>query len=150
MSLKTTIDNDIKTAMKAKDQASLRALRAIKSAILLAETSEGRSDKDLTEAEEMQLLTKQAKQRKDAYEQFSANNRDDLAQIEAEELAVIERYLPQALGTEALESAVREIIAETGATSVKDMGKVMGIATKRLAGKADNKAVSAIVKQLLG
>ena len=150
MSLKTTIDNDIKTAMKAKDQASLRALRAIKSAILLAETAEGRSGKELAEAEEMQLLTKQAKQRKDAYEQFSANNRDDLAQIEAEELIVIERYLPQALGPEALESAIREIIAETGAASIKDIGKVMGVATNRFAGKADNKAVSAIVKQLLG
>ena len=150
MSLKTTIDNDIKTAMKAKDQASLRALRAIKSAILLAETAEGRSGKELAEAEEMQLLTKQAKQRKDAYEQFSANNRDDLAQIEAEELIVIERYLPQALGPEALESAIREIIAETGAASIKDIGKGMGVATNRFAGKADNKAVSAIVKQLLG
>lgn len=136
--------------MRAKDQAALRALRAIKAAILVLETSEGRANKMLEEAEEMLLLTKQVKQRKDAYEQFTANNRDDLAKIEAEELAVIERYLPQPISQKELERIVGEIIAETGATSMKDMGKVMGPAIQQLAGKADSKAISAVVKQLLG
>lgn len=136
--------------MKAKDQASLRALRAIKAAILLAETSEGRNGAELTAEEELKLLTKQAKQRRDSYQQFADNNREDLASIEAAELTVIEQYLPKQLSPEELEATVKEIIAKTGATSMKDMGKVMGMASKQLAGKADGKAISILVKQLLG
>lgn len=148
MSLKTTIEQEIKSAMKAKDQASLRALRAIKSAILLMETEEGRSG-DISADEEMKLLMKQAKQRKDSIEQFRANGRDDLAQTEQEELEVIERFLPKALSTEELTARIREIISRVGASSVKEMGKVMGVASKELAGLADNKAVSDVVKSLL-
>lgn len=140
----------MKTAMKAKDQVSLRALRAIKAAILLTETSEGRKGEELTSEEELKLLTKQAKQRRDSYQQFADNNREDLASIEAAELTVIEQYLPKQLSSEELEATVKEIIAKTGATSMKDMGKVMGMASKQLAGKADGKAISLLVKQLLG
>lgn len=149
MSLKTTIDQDIKDAMRSKDQAALRALRAIKSAILLAETSEGHTSGELTEDEEMKLLTKQAKQRKDSLAQFLANNRNDLAEKEQEELAIIERYLPKPFTSEELTAAIQSIVAEVGASSIKDLGKVMGIASKRLAGKADGKAISEAVKQIL-
>jgi uncharacterized protein len=149
MSLKTRIDEDIKVAMKAKDQASLRALRAIKSVILLAETETGRDGKPIEESEEMKILAKQAKQRRDSIQQFRENDREDLAQKEEEELEVIERYLPQALTPAALEAEVKAIVAETGANSMKDMGKVMGIASKKLAGRADGAAISKVVKQLL-
>lgn len=149
MSLKTTIDQDIKEAMKAKDQAALRALRGIKSAILLAETAEGRTSAQLSEEEEMKLLIKQAKQRKDSLEQFLANNRQDLAEKEQEELKIIEGYLPKPLSIEELTAIVRAIATEVGATSVKDMGKVMGLASKKLAGKADGKTISDVVKQIL-
>lgn len=148
MSLKQTIDQDIKTAMKAKDQASLRALRAVKAAILLAETAEGQEG-PLSEAEEMKILLKQAKQRRDSVEQFSKNGREDLAQKEAEELVVIEKYLPKALTPEEIEAAIKPIVEQVGATSMRDMGKVMGIASKKLAGKADGKAISQIVKKIL-
>ena len=149
MSLKETINTDIKNAMKSKDQVSLRALRAIKSAIILAETAEGRGDGELTGDEELKLLVKQAKQRKDSLEQYQKNNREDLAQIEAEELAVIEKYLPQQLSGEELEEKVKAFIEQVGASSMKDMGKVMGVASKALAGKADGKAISQVVKKLL-
>ena len=149
MSLKQTIEQDIKTAMKAKDKGALRALRAIKSAILLAETAEGRNGEPLTEAEGLKLLTKQAKQRKDSIDNFVQNNREDLAQVEREELEVIEKYLPKALSPEELSKEVAAIVEQVGATTMKDMGKVMGIASKKLAGKADGKAISQIVKQLL-
>ncbi|MEZ4777015.1 MAG: GatB/YqeY domain-containing protein [Bacteroidia bacterium] len=149
MSLKTTIEQDIKDAMRSKDQAALRALRAIKSAILLAETAEGHTSADLSEDEEMKLLTKQAKQRKDSLAQFLASNRNDLAEKEQEELAIIERYLPKPFTTEELTAAIKNIVAEVGATSIKDMGKVMGLASKQLAGKADGKAISEVVKQIL-
>lgn len=149
MSLKKTIEEDIKVAMRSRDQASLRALRAIKSAILLAETEEGRNGAPLTEAEELKLLTKQAKQRRDSLEQFASNNRTDLAEKEQEELNIIERYLPKQLSEAELKDAVQAIITQTGASSMKDMGKVMGIASKQLAGKADGKAISQIVKQIL-
>lgn len=148
MSLKQTIDQDIKAAMKAKDQASLRALRAIKSAILLAETAEGQTGA-LSEAEEMKIVSKQAKQRRDSVEQFTQNGREDLAKTEAEELAIIEKYLPKALSSEELEAFIKPIIDQVGASSMKDMGKVMGMASKQLAGKADGKAISQIVKKLL-
>jgi hypothetical protein len=148
MSLKTRIEQDIKEAMKAKDQAALRALRAIKAAILLEETAEGSSG-ELSEADEMKLLQKQVKQRRDSIAQFRGNGREDLALKEEEEVAVIERFLPQQLSEAEVEAIVREIIAETGAASVKDMGKVMGAASKRLAGQADNKIVADAVKRLL-
>lgn len=149
MSLKSTIDQDIKEAMKAKDQVSLRALRAIKSQIMLAETAEGRKDEALTEEEEMKLLAKQAKQRRDSWQQFKDNGRDDLASKEKEELEVIEKYLPKALSPEEIEAEVKKIIEQTGASSMKDMGRVMGMASKAMAGKADGKAISQIVKQIL-
>ncbi|MCB0837353.1 MAG: GatB/YqeY domain-containing protein [Bacteroidetes bacterium] len=149
MSLKTKIEQDIKTAMKAKDQGALRALRAVKSAILIAETSEGRNGKPLSEDEEMKILMKQAKQRKDSIQNFEENNREDLAAVEKEELVVIESYLPRAMTPEELKQAVASIVESVGASSMKDMGKVMGIASKKLAGKADGKAISQIVKEIL-
>ena len=149
MSFKQTIEQDIKTAMKAKDQAGLRALRAIKSAILLAETAEGRNGEPLSDAEGLKLLTKQAKQRKDSIESFVTNNREDLAIKEREELEVIEKYLPKALSQEEIAKEVEAIIEQVGASSMKDMGKVMGLASKKMAGKADGKAISQIVKQIL-
>jgi uncharacterized protein YqeY len=150
MSLKDKLNQELKTAMKAKDQAALRALRALKSAILLAETAEGRvHGTPLTEAEEMKLLAKQAKQRRDSYEQFVANNRNDLAQKEKEELQVIERFLPKQMSEEELQAEVQKIVAEVGAESMRDMGKVMGVASKKLAGRADGKAISGIVRSLL-
>ncbi|RMG56672.1 MAG: GatB/YqeY domain-containing protein [Bacteroidetes bacterium] len=149
MSLKERINTDIKAAMKAKDQDALRALRAIKSAIMVLETSDAQHHDGLTEAEELQLLNRQAKQRRDSIQQFRDNGRDDLADKEAVELAIIERYLPQQLSEAELETAVKALIAETGASSMKDMGKVMGLATQRLAGQADNRAISNLVRKLL-
>lgn len=148
MSLKTQIQEEMKTAMKAKDQASLRALRAIKSAILLAETAEGHQG-ELTADEEMKLLEKQAKQRRDSLEQYRANNREDLAVVEEEELEVIMRFLPKQLSEAEIEAEVKAIVAQTGASGMKDMGKVMGIASKKMAGKADGKTISGVVKKLL-
>ncbi len=149
MGLKEQINEDIKAAMRAKDEVGLRALRAIKSAILLAETAEGAKGELSSEAE-IQLLTKQVKQRKDSIASFKAGGREDLAEAEAQELAVIERYLPQALSEEEIQAEVAALIAETGATSVKDLGKVMKAATAKFAGRADGKVVSEIVKKLLG
>lgn len=149
MSLKNTINSDIKTAMKAKDQATLRALRAIKSAIILAETAEG-STGELKEEEEIKLLTKQAKQRKDSITQYRDNGREDLAKTEEEELLVIEKYLPKQLSEDEIRAEVKAIIEQVGAASMKDMGKVMGVASKKMAGKADGKLISTIVKELLG
>lgn len=150
MSLKAQIQDQMKTAMKAKDQAALRALRALKAAILVIETSEGREAGPLTDKEEMQMLLKQAKQRRDSIEQYRKAGRDDLAVTEEEELEIINRFLPQQLTPEELEVEVRKLIDAVGATSMKDMGKVMGMATKQLAGRADGKAISALVKQILG
>ncbi|MFC4870233.1 GatB/YqeY domain-containing protein [Negadavirga shengliensis] len=147
MSLKENIENEIKQAMLSKDKDRLRALRAIKSLILLEETKG--SDKAITEAEEMQILTKAAKQRRDSIEIFEKQNRKDLASLEVAELNVINEFLPKQLTEEELEAALREIIQETGAAGPGDMGKVMGVATKKLAGKADGKAISAKVKALL-
>jgi uncharacterized protein YqeY len=148
MTLKETINADILIAMKAKDQIGLRALRAIKSAILLAETAEGNTG-ELNPEQEMKLLVKQAKQRKDSIEQFSSNGRSDLAQAEAEELEVIEKYLPKAMSEEELTSTLKELILNSGATGPSDFGKVMGIASKALAGKADGKVISQVLKALL-
>ena len=150
MSLKNTINQDLKVAMKEKDEVAKRALRAIKSAIMLVETSEGYTGEAMSEAEELQLLTKQAKQRKDSIAQFRQNQREDLAAKEEEELQVIERYLPKALSPEELAKEVEQIIEEVGASSMKDMGRVMKTSRDRLAGKADGKAIADLVKQLLG
>jgi uncharacterized protein YqeY len=149
MSLKEKIQAEMKTAMRAKDQVTLRTLRAIKTAIMMVETSEGFSG-TFTEAEELKLLTKQAKQRKDSIQQYRDNNREDLAKVEEEELEVIERFLPKQMSEEEIEAEVKAIIADTGAASMKDMGKVMGLATKRMAGRADGKVISAIVRKMLG
>ncbi len=149
MSLKDTIQTEMVTAMKAKDAIALRALRAIKAAILLLETSEGRPQGPLTEDEEMKLLIKQSKQRKDSIEQFKAANRLDLSVTEEEELAIIERFLPKGLTPDELKVEIEKIIAEVGATSAKDMGKVMAAANKQLAGRADGKEISVLVKSLL-
>lgn len=148
MSLEKNINDAIKTAMLAKAEAELRALRAIKAAVLLAKTSEGGSG-ELTEADEQKLLQKLAKQRKDSLEIFRQQNREDLAKKEEEELAVIERYLPKQMDEAEIRAALTDIIAATGASSPADMGKVMGAATKQLAGKADGKTISALVKELL-
>ncbi|NSL89735.1 GatB/YqeY domain-containing protein [Chitinophaga sp. Mgbs1] len=148
MSLETNINAEIKTAMLGKKEADLRALRAIKAAILLAKTAEG-GNGELTEADETKLLQKLAKQRRDSLEIFRQQNREDLAVKEEEELAVIERFLPKQMDEAELKAALTDIIAVVGASSPADMGKVMGAATKQLAGKADGKAISAMVKELL-
>lgn len=149
MSLKQKIEADIKTAMLAKEKDKLRALRAIKSLILLEETKEG-AGTELSEEEEIKILSKAAKQRKDSIDVFQKQNREDLAEKEQSELDVIELYLPQQLSDDELNQKIKMIIEETGASSMKDMGKVMGIASKSLAGQADGKRISGIVKSLLG
>ncbi len=148
MSLEERVMKELKEAMKAKDQARMRALRAIKSEIQLAKT-EG-SDKEVSETKEMQIIQRLIKQRKDSLEIYERENREDLAKKEREEIAVIEKFLPEQLSEEELKSEIKKIIDETGAESMKDMGKVMGVATKRLAGKADNKAISQVVREQLG
>jgi uncharacterized protein YqeY len=148
MSLEQKIMADLKTAMLAKNEKSIRGLRAIKAAILLAKTSEGAGG-ELKEDDEIRLLQKLVKQRKDSLEIYQQQNRTDLAQKEQEEIDVIERFLPNQLSAEELQLEIKKIIAETGASSAADMGKVMGVATKRLAGKADGKTISATVKELL-
>ncbi|SEK76065.1 GatB/YqeY domain-containing protein [Parapedobacter koreensis] len=148
MALQDKIDQDIKSAMLAKDNARLRGLRAIKAAILLAKTEKG-SAEALTEDTEIKVLQKLAKQRKESAEIYQQQHRDDLYQIEMEELAVIESYLPKQLSREEIEDIVKLVIAETGATGPKDMGKVMGSTNQKLAGKADGKTISEIVKTLL-
>ena len=148
MSLKSQIDGDIKAAMLAKDKDKLRALRSIKSMILLAETEKGGGD-GLTADAELKLLMKAAKQRKDSLDLFNEQGREDLAAIEQQEYDVISEYLPKQFSEEELKDALIRIIADTGASGPQDMGKVMGAATKTLAGKADGKAISAMVKTLL-
>jgi len=148
MTLEERIMQDLKEAMKAKDQAALRGIRAVKAAILLAKTDG--SGEAITPEREIKILQKLVKQRRESLAIYEQQNRADLAQVESEEIEVLERYLPKQLEGEALEAVVRNIIAETGATGVKDMGKVMGAATKQLAGQADGKVVSEVVKRLLG
>jgi uncharacterized protein YqeY len=148
MTLEEQINNDIKTAMIAKDQAALRGLRAIKASILLAKTEKGGTG-EVTQEKEVQILTKMIKQRKESIEIYEKENRSDLAVTEKEEVAVIEKYMPAMMSDDDIKAAIQKIIAETGATSQKEMGKVMGAASKALAGKADNKKVSEIVKSLL-
>lgn len=148
MSLEQKIQAELKTAMLAKDEKTVRSLRAIKAAIILAKTSEGAGG-EIKEEDEIKLLQKLVKQRKDSLEIFQQQNRADLAQKEQEEIEVIEKFLPKQLSAEELRLIIANIIAETGASSPADMGKVMGVATKQLAGKADGKAISAVVKELL-
>ena len=147
MSLENTINEDLKTAMKAKDQVSLRGIRAIKSAILLYNTSGAAGEMDTEK--EIALLQKLVKQRQDSLDIYVKQGREDLASIEREEIEVIMRYLPKQLSEEELKTAVQAIIGRLGASSMKDMGKVMGEASKELAGKADGKAISDVVKALL-
>lgn len=148
MSLEQTINNDIKTAMLAKNAMALQALRAVKAAILLAKTAQGAKD-TLSEDDEIKLLQKLVKQRKDSLEIFEQQNRPELAAKEKEEIDVIEKYLPAQLSEEELKEIIAKIVAERGASSPADMGKVMGVASKQLAGKADGKTISGIVKELL-
>jgi uncharacterized protein YqeY len=148
MSLEQKVMDELKNAMRAKDEAALRTLRAIKAAILIEKTSEGASD-TISEATETKMLQKMAKQRRDSLEIFEKQNRADLAEKEKEELAIIERFLPKQMSAEELEAELKAIIAQVGASSPADMGKVMGVASKQLAGKADGKAISETVKKLL-
>ena len=148
MSLEQKVMTDLKTAMLAKDEKGLRSLRAIKAAILLAKTSEG-SGGDLKEEDEVKLLQKLLKSRKDSLEIYQKQNRPDLAVKEEEEISIIEKFLPVQMSPEELKTVLQKIIADTGASSPADMGKVMGFATKQLAGKIDGKAISTMVKELL-
>ena len=148
MSLKQTIDNDIKKAMLAKNKEELEALRAIKSLILLAETEKGGAG-DLAADIENKLLVKAAKQRKEAADIFIQQNRKDLSDKELGQLEVINRYLPKQLSEGEIADAIKTVIAEIGANGPQDMGKVMGVATKKLAGQADGKVISDLVKKLL-
>ena len=148
MSLQTKVMEALKEAMKAKDTVALESLRAIKSAILLARTEAGASE-ELSEADELKLLQKLVKQRKDSAALYTQQGRNDLAEPELAQMAVIEKFLPAQLSEAEVEEALKGIIAQVGATSPKDMGKVMGVATKQLTGKADGKLISDIVKKLL-
>ncbi len=148
MALEQKVMAELKTAMLAKDEAGLRGLRAIKAAIILAKTSEGAGG-ELREADETKLLQKLVKQRKDSLAIYQEQHRDDLAKKEEEEIAIIERFLPKQLDESALKVIIAAIIAETGATSPADIGKVMGAATKQLAGQADGKKINAVARELL-
>jgi uncharacterized protein YqeY len=147
MSLEAKIQSDLKEAMKAKDQAALRSLRAIKSSILLHKTSG--SHAELDEAGEIKMLQKLVKQRQESLDIYEKQGRDDLAVTEREEIAVIKKYLPEQMSPEKLREIISAIVSETGASSMKDMGRVMGMANQKLAGKADGKSISGIVKELL-
>ena len=148
MSLQKQIMEELKTAMKSKDVVALQALRAVKSAFLLAKTETGAGD-DLTEDQEMKIIQKQVKQRKDSAVIFIDQGRQDLANPELAEIAVLEKFLPEALSEDAIEKVVLETIAKTGAEGMKDMGKVMGMVSKQLAGQADGKTISGIVRKNL-
>lgn len=148
MSLEEKINQDLVVAMKAKDEVGLRGIRAIKSAILLAKTDG--SGQAIDAAREVQMLQKLVKSRQESYDIYTKNNRPELAAKELEEIEVIKRYLPQMLEGAELEGILQQIIAAVGATSAKDMGKVMGAANKQLAGKAEGRAISDMVKKLLG
>ncbi|WPR74497.1 GatB/YqeY domain-containing protein [Algoriphagus sp. NG3] len=148
MSLKQKIESEIKSAMIAKDKTRLGALRSIKSLILLEETKSG-AKAELSEEDELKLLTKAAKQRKDSADIYEKQSRTDLYDVEMAELKVLEEFLPEAMTDEEITAVIRAIIAQTGASSPKDMGKVMGVASKELAGRADGKVISEKVKALL-
>lgn len=147
MSLENTISEAIKTAMREKDKIALDSLRAVKAQILLLK-SEAKGA-EVSEEQEIAILQRMIKQRKDSMEQFNAQNRSDLADVEAAQMKVIEQFLPKQLSTEELEAEISKIIADTGAADMKDLGKVMGTASKTLAGKSDGKSISEMVKKLL-
>lgn len=148
MNLEQKIMPELKTAMLAKDEAALRGLRAIKAAIIVAKTAEGAKG-EISEDEELKLLQKLVKSRKDSLEIFQQQNRPELAKKEEEEIAIIEKFLPKQMSADEVKAALTKIITEAGASSPADMGKVMGVATKQLAGKADGKTISSLVKELL-
>lgn len=148
MTLEETINNDIKAAMMAKDEARLRAVRAIKSEIIKAKTEKG-ANGQISPEKEVQMLQKMVKQRRDSITEFEKANRQDLIDKEKQEAEIIEKYLPAMMSAEEVIEVVKQAIATTGATSQKEMGKVMGIVSKQLAGKADNKLVADTVKSLL-
>jgi len=146
--ISTNIGQEIKQAMLAKDQVKLRGLRAIKAAILLAKTEKGHTE-ELNEDAEIKILQKLVKQRKESADIYKSQNREDLYQVEQEEIDVISQFLPQQMERAEVEAVIAKIIAETGASSIKEMGKVMGIANKELAGKAEGKLIGEIVKSQL-
>lgn len=148
MNLEQQIMGELKTAMLAKDEKTVRSLRAIKAAIILAKTSEGAGG-EVTPDAEIKLLQKLVKQRKDSLEIFTQQNREDLASKEREEIEVIEKFLPKPLSEDEIRVELKKIIEATGASSPADMGKVMGVATKQFAGRADGKTISNLVKELL-
>jgi len=148
MSLQQEVMTKLKEAMKAKDKVALESLRAIKSAILLAQTSG--DSKELSNEDEIKLVQKLVKQRKDSAALYTEQGRADLAEPELAQVAVLEQFLPEQMGEDELKIIIADIISKTGATGMKDMGKVMGMASKQLAGKADGKAISNVVKSLLG
>ena len=148
MSLENTIMIAMKESMKSKDQTSLRSLRAIKSAIILQKTQKGSSD-EISNEDELKILQKLVKQRKDSADIYQNQDRMDLAQPELDEIKIIEKFLPEALSEKEIEEVVKKVINDTGADGMKDMGKVMGIVTKTLMGKADGKTISTIVRNNL-
>lgn len=148
MNLEAKIMESLKTAMKAKDEVALRTLRAIKAAIIIEKTAEGASG-EIDEAIEIKMLQKMAKQRKDSLQIFEQQQREDLASKEREELVIIEQFLPAQMSEEEIKQALQQIINTVGASSMADLGKVMGIASKELAGKADGKLIATLVKELL-
>ena len=148
MALEQQIQEDIKAAMKAKDAVALSAVRAVKGEILLFKTAEGGS-KEVTDGDIFKMIKKLIKQRKEAAEQYVAAGRQELADNELAEAAVMEKYLPKQLSEDEVEAKIKEIVAQAGATSIKDMGKVMGVANKALAGLSDGRTISTIVKKLL-
>lgn len=148
MTLLDTIDNDLKRAMIAKDDVGLRALRAIKSALLIARTEKNAAD-TLSSEVELKVLQRQVKQRKESADIFIQQNREDLAKIELDELAVIEKYLPAQKSDQEIEDIIKQIIAETGVASPKEMGKVIGLVTAKLAGAADSKTIANMVKKII-
>lgn len=149
MTLEQQVQEDIKQAMKAKDTVAMNATRAIKGQILLFKTSEGGS-KEVTDGDILNMIRKLVKQRREAAEQYTAAGRQELADNELAEASVLEKYLPKQLSADEVKARVQEIIAQVGATSIKDMGKVMGAANKALAGLSDGRTISTIVKELLG
>lgn len=149
MTLAEKINEDLKKTMLAKDKRKLEALRAIKSALLLAKTGKDISSGEIPEELELQLLQKLVKQRRESAEVYKQQNRNDLAEEELYQAEIIETYLPEQMDDETLRQKIQAIVDETGATDLKDMGRVMGRATKELAGKADNKRISTIVKEVL-
>jgi hypothetical protein len=149
MELEKLINNDLKEAMLAKDKEKLEALRAIKAALLLEKTGKDVTSLEIPESVEAVVLARLIKQRRASAEIYTAQNRPDLARIELFQSSIIEKYLPQQLSPEELRIQIKDIIASVGATSVKDMGKVMGMASKALSGKAENKVISDIIKELL-